>query len=50
VNFEIAKRQVEGLSTLGTSGQTKTLVIPTDVTKAFGSIEALMAQFDKPKD
>ena len=50
VNFEIAKRQVEGLSTLGTSGQTKTLVIPTDVTKALGSVEALMAQFDKSKD
>ena len=43
VNFEMAKRQVEGLSTLGASDQTKTLVIPTDITKSFGSLEALMS-------
>lgn len=43
VNFELAKRQVEGLSALGSSDQTKTLVIPTDITKSFGSLEALMS-------
>lgn len=43
VNFELAKRQVEGLSSLGASDQTKTLVIPTDITKAFGSVEALIS-------
>lgn len=43
VNFELAKRQVDGLSALGASEQAKTLVIPTDITKSFGSIEALMS-------
>ncbi len=43
VNFELAKRQVEGLSALASSEQSKTLVIPTDITKSFGSIEAVMS-------
>lgn len=47
VNFELAKRQVEGLAELGASDQTKTLVVPTDVTKAFGSIEVLMSQLGR---
>lgn len=42
VNFEIMKRQVDGLSNLAASNQTKTLVLPTDITKALGSLELLM--------
>ncbi len=47
VNFELAKRQVQGLTDLGASDQTKTLVVPTDVTKAFGSLEVLMSQLGR---
>ena len=51
VNFEIMKRQVEGLTTLASSGQSKTLVIPSDVTKALGSLELLLGTItDNSKD
>ena len=51
VNFEIMKRQVDGLTTLASSGQSKTLVIPSDVTKALGSLELLLGSFtDNTKD
>ncbi|MDA8884917.1 SPFH/Band 7/PHB domain protein [Gammaproteobacteria bacterium] len=42
VNFEIMKRQVDGLTTIASSGQSKTIVIPSDVTKALGSLEVLL--------
>ena len=42
VDFEIMKRQVDGLAKLASSDQTKTLVVPSDITKALGSIELLM--------
>lgn len=45
------KRQVEGLTTLASSGQSKTLVIPSDVTKALGSLELLLGTItDNSKD
>lgn len=42
INFEIMKRQVDGLTQLASSNQTKTLVVPSDVTKALGTLEVLM--------
>ena len=51
VNFEIMKRQVDGLTAIASSGQSKTLVIPTDVTKALGSLEVILDSFkDTKKD
>ena len=47
INFEIMKRQVEGISDLAGSDQSKTLVIPTDITKTLGSIETLLESFSK---
>jgi regulator of protease activity HflC (stomatin/prohibitin superfamily) len=45
INFEIMKRQVDGISLLAASNQAKTLVLPTDITKTLGSIEVLMESF-----
>ena len=47
VNFEIVKRQVDGLTALGTSNQSKTIVIPTDITKIFGGVETIVSHFSK---
>ena len=47
INFEIMKRQVEGISDLAGSNQSKTVVIPTDITKTLGSIETLLETFSK---
>ncbi len=45
INFEIMKRQVDGLAQLASSNQTKTLILPTDITKILGSIEVLVESF-----
>jgi regulator of protease activity HflC (stomatin/prohibitin superfamily) len=42
INFEIMKRQIDGLSKFAESDQTKTLVLPSDVTKTLGSLEVLI--------
>ncbi|MBC8225524.1 MAG: SPFH/Band 7/PHB domain protein [Gammaproteobacteria bacterium] len=47
INFEIMKRQVDGLSELASSNQTKTLVVPSDITKALGTIELLLGSVSK---
>ena len=47
INFEIMKRQVDGISDLAGSNQSKTVVIPTDITKTLGSIETLLESFSK---
>ena len=41
------KRQVDGLSELASSNQTKTLVVPSDITKALGTIELLLGTVSK---
>ena len=41
INFEIMKRQVDGLTELASSGQTKTLIMPSEITKVLGGIELL---------
>tara|TARA_B100001057_G_scaffold239976_1_gene240294 strand:+ start:61527 stop:62444 length:918 start_codon:yes stop_codon:yes gene_type:complete len=50
VNFEIMKRQVDGLAELASSDQTKTLVVPSDITKALGSLELLLGTISKEKN
>ena len=42
IDFEIMKRQVDGNTQLASSNQTKTLIVPSDVTKALGTLEVLM--------
>lgn len=42
IDFEIMKRQVDGLTKLASSNQTKTLIVPTDVTKTLGTLEVLL--------
>ena len=39
------KRQVDSIGLLASSNQTKTLVLPTDITKTLGSLEVLMETF-----
>lgn len=41
VDFEIKKIQAEAISTLGTSSNTKTLILPSEVTGALGAAEVL---------
>ena len=45
INFEILKRQVDALGNVASGSSTKTVIIPTDVTAAIGSLETLMEQF-----
>lgn len=44
VEFEVLKRQVDAIATLAASGNAKTLIMPTDVTKTLGSLSALAEQ------
>jgi regulator of protease activity HflC (stomatin/prohibitin superfamily) len=45
VNFEIAKRQVEAMATIGSAENTKTIVVPTDATKSLGGLAAALDTF-----
>ena len=45
INYEILKRQVDALGNLASGSSTKTVIVPTDVTAAIGSLETLMGQF-----
>ena len=49
INYEIMKRQVDGLAEVASSNQTKTLVVPTDITKALGTLELFLDSLDKGK-
>ena len=49
INYEIMKRQVDGLAEVASSNQTKTLVVPTDITKALGTLELFLDSLDKDK-
>ena len=49
INYEIMKRQVEGLAEVASSNQTKTLVVPTDITKALGTLQLFLDSIDKGK-
>ena len=47
IDFEIMKRQVDGLTKLASSNQSKTLIVPTDVTKTLGTLEVLLGKMKK---
>ena len=47
INFEIMKRQIEALGDVASGDNTKTIIIPTEVTKAIGTLETVFAQFKK---
>ena len=42
VEFEIAKRQVDAIGTLASSENAETIIIPTDVTAAIGSLSSIL--------
>ena len=42
VEFEIAKRQVDAIGTLASSSNTKTIIMPTDVTAALGALSSVL--------
>jgi regulator of protease activity HflC (stomatin/prohibitin superfamily) len=47
INFEIMKRQVQALGDVASGQNTKTVIIPTDITKAIGTLETVFEQFKK---
>jgi regulator of protease activity HflC (stomatin/prohibitin superfamily) len=42
INFDILQKQVVALSQVASSNNTKTVIMPTDITKAIGSLELLV--------
>ena len=47
MDFEILKRQVDAVGRLATSNNTKTIVLPTDVTKTIGGLAGLQEALRK---
>lgn len=47
IDFEIMKRQVDGLAKIASSGNTKTIIVPTDVTATLGSIKTVLEGLKK---
>jgi regulator of protease activity HflC (stomatin/prohibitin superfamily) len=47
INFEIMKRQVEGLSQIASSDNSKIIIIPTDITGVIGSIQTVLETLKK---
>ena len=41
INYEIAKRQVQALSEVGAADNSKTIVIPTNITETLGTLSTL---------
>ena len=42
IDFEIKKQQISSIAELGKSNNSKLIVIPTDITKSLGTVEALL--------
>ena len=42
VSFEILKKQVEAISEVARSQNSKTIILPTDITKVLGSFETVL--------
>ena len=42
VSFEILKKQVEAISQVAKSDNSKTIILPTDITKVLGSFETVL--------
>jgi regulator of protease activity HflC (stomatin/prohibitin superfamily) len=49
VNFEIMKRQVDGLAQIASSDNSKTIIMPTDISKVIGSLETLFVSLTNKK-
>jgi len=49
VNFEIMKRQVDGLAKIASSDNSKTIIMPTDISKVIGSLETLFVSLTNKK-
>lgn len=47
INFEIAKRQVSALEVVASGENTKTIILPTNITETLGSISGLLAAIGK---
>ena len=47
VSFEILKKQVEAISQVAKSDNSKTIIIPTDITKVLGSFETVLESIKK---
>lgn len=47
INFEIAKRQVSALEEVASGENTKTIILPTNITETLGSISGLLAAIGK---
>jgi len=47
IDFEIMKQQVKALEGIAAGESSKTVVIPTDITKTVGSLHTLLSQFQK---
>lgn len=47
IEFEVMKRQIEALGDVASGNNTKTIIVPTEVTKAIGTLETLFEQFGK---
>ena len=47
VEFEIMKRQVTALGALAASSNSKTIVVPTNVTGVLGAVQTLLDQVDR---
>lgn len=45
INFEIMKRQVDAMAAVASAGNSKTVIMPSDVTKSLGSLQVLIDQF-----
>jgi regulator of protease activity HflC (stomatin/prohibitin superfamily) len=45
INFEILSQQVRAISELAKSGNSKTMIIPSDITKVLGSLELISDVF-----
>ena len=50
IDFEILKRQVEAIGMLASSDNTKTIVLPSDVTKTIGGLAGLQEALSRGED
>ena len=48
-NYDIMSKQVQAMGELASSESTKSIIMPTDVTAALGSVQALMDLLGKSK-
>lgn len=48
IDFEIMKRQVDALQSVGASESAKTVIVPTDVTAALGTLHTVLEALGRP--